>query len=56
MTIKDLGPWRWGKRKSGEMGDVFEPPLSVLQRRMNRLFDDFFTGFDLEPFVDFPRL
>ena len=50
MTIKDLAPWKWGKRKGAEVADSFEQPIGMLQRRMNRLFDDFFTGFDLEPF------
>ena len=49
MTIKDLAPWNWGKKnlsvRSGE-----EHPFEQLQRQMNRLFDDFFSGLDLEPF------
>lgn len=27
-----------------------EPPRSLIQREMNRLFDDFFRGFDVAPF------
>ena len=49
MTIKDLAPWNWGKKtmpvRTGE-----DHPFELLQRQMNRLFDDFFSGFDLEPF------
>lgn len=52
MAITDLAPWRWGDRKvpaRSEEGD----PFYALQRRMDRLFDDFFNNFGLARFGPF---
>lgn len=43
--LKDLVPWR-GSSAQTPAGY----PLGSLQGQMNRLFDDFFNGFGLEPF------
>ena len=48
MTIKDLAPWNWGRKN--ELNVQGEHPFESLQRQMNRVFDDFFSGFDLQPF------
>ncbi|MBN2364355.1 Hsp20/alpha crystallin family protein [candidate division WOR-3 bacterium] len=41
MAFKDLIPWqREDHKKNGE------PVMISFQREMNRLFDDFFTGFE----------
>jgi len=44
--IRELLPTVQDKRKGEE-----EMPLQSLQRQVNRLFDDFFRGFDLRPFA-----
>ena len=51
MAIRDLIPWNnnRGREVSVRRGEEFAPFLS-LHREMNRLFDDFFRGFDLAPF------
>lgn len=47
MSISDLVPDGWRKRKAvnGE-----HEPWTALQRQMNRVFEDFFSGFEMEPF------
>jgi len=52
MSMKDFMPSIWKKGVS----PVFrgeEPSLHPLQREMNRLFDNFFGGFDMTPFRGF---
>lgn len=46
--IKNWLPSVW--RKNDTQTQVSEHPFLSLQREMNRVFDDFFRGFDLEPF------
>ncbi len=48
MTIKDLVPF-W-KKTIPIRRDDFEDPLSMFRREFNRLIDDFFRDFELEPF------
>jgi len=52
MSITDLIPWR---REGGKVPirREEEHPMLVLQRDMNRLFDEFFRGFGLMPFGAF---
>lgn len=47
MPIRDLVPWR-GRAEGGH-------PLSPLRREMDRLFEDFFGDWDLDPFKGFHR-
>ncbi|MBX6327256.1 MAG: Hsp20/alpha crystallin family protein [Pseudolabrys sp.] len=49
MAIRDLIPWSRGRDVAVRRGDDLNPFLT-LHREMNRLFDDFFRGFDLAPF------
>lgn len=49
MGFGDIIPWR--RRKEGMEGEGY--PLTQLQRRMNDIFDDFFSGFEMEPFRGF---
>lgn len=49
MTIRDLLPSVWRKDISPEKRES-DHPLYSLQKDMNRLFDDFFGGFDVAPF------
>lgn len=48
MTISDIAPWNWKKKKLPITQE--ENPFTGLQKRVNRLFEDFFSGFELEPF------
>lgn len=41
MDFKDIVPWRWGRE---------EDPLLSFKKEMNRLFEDFSRGFEIEPF------
>ena len=47
MTLKNLVP-SFGKKKVPVRFD--HNPLSLLHEDMDKLFDDFFRGFDIEPF------
>jgi HSP20 family protein len=49
--VRDLLPAVW----SGGRGEE-DLPLQSLQRQVNRLFDDFFRGFDLRPFAEMGRV
>ncbi len=51
MAITDLIPWKREERKVPVRQE--ERPAQSLQQEMNRLFDEFFTGFDLAPFRGF---
>jgi HSP20 family protein len=59
MAMKSLLPPLWKKGETPSKARR-EHPFYSLQREMNRLFDDFFRGFDLEPFatmeIDMPVL
>jgi len=46
-NIKDIIPF--GKRNVPVRREEYEP-FSFFRHEMNRLFDDFYRGFDLEPF------
>jgi len=52
MPITDLIPWRRKVpvRREEERPSVSDHPLALFQQNMNRLFDEFFRGFDLAPF------
>ncbi|HDQ72583.1 MAG TPA: Hsp20/alpha crystallin family protein [Chloroflexi bacterium] len=50
MAITDLIPW---KREEKAPIKREEQAAQSLQQEMNRLFDEFFTGFDLTPFRGF---
>ena len=52
MALHDLVPFRHRRRNVAVGDDGSNYPIFALQRRMNRLFDDFFKGFDfdIEPF------
>ena len=51
MTIKDLVPWKWGEEKQVPVKQTqSEDTLTHLHNDIDRLFDDFFRGFDLAPF------
>jgi HSP20 family protein len=49
MTIKDLLPSVWRKGISPEKRES-DHPFYGLQQDLNRLFDDFFRGFDATPY------
>jgi len=51
MTIKDLVPWKWSEEKQVPVKRTqSEDTLTNLHNNIDRLFDDFFRGFDLAPF------
>ena len=51
MTIKDLVPWKLGEEKQVPVKRTqSEDTLTSLHNDIDRLFDDFFRGFDLAPF------
>ena len=52
MDIRDLIPWSWG-RKDVPVRREESDPFRSLQQSINRVFDDFFSGFNLEPFGRF---
>lgn len=47
MGIRDLTPWTRGRQPSVAGSDFH--PLHTLHEQMDRVFDDFFRGFDLAP-------
>jgi HSP20 family protein len=49
MPFRDLIPWNRGSNLAGRRGEDVNP-FMMLQREMNRMFDDVFRGFDLAPF------
>lgn len=53
MAITDLAPWRWGDGKVTVRSEAERDPFYALQKRMDRLFDDFFNSFGLAPFGAF---
>lgn len=48
MAMRDLIPWNRGRDVTVRRGENFSPFVS-LHREVNRLFDDFFRGFDFAP-------
>jgi HSP20 family protein len=52
MTLKNLVPWEWGS-KHLPIRQEEERSIQSLHREMNRMIDDFFQGFSLNPFEDF---
>lgn len=53
MAITDLAPWKWGDKKLSIRNGDEQDPFYALQRRVDRLFDDFFNSFGLTRFGDF---
>jgi HSP20 family protein len=49
MAITDLIPWKKERSSQVPVKREGEHPLVTFQRDMNRLFDDFFGGFDMTP-------
>jgi len=54
MSITNLMPWRRKESAPRRRGEITvdreeEHPLALLERDMNRMFDDFFSGFGLTP-------
>jgi HSP20 family protein len=47
MRIRELIPWRSPERE--QLTRRSHDPFTMLQTEMNRLFNDFFEGFDLRP-------
>lgn len=50
MAISDLVPWKRGTKQVPVNREATHPMLG-LQQSVNRLFDEFFDGFGLTPFV-----
>jgi len=48
MVFQEMVPWRRG-RNNVSIRNAESDPLNALQRRMNRMFDDFFDFGDLNP-------
>ncbi len=49
MTLNNLVPWKKGRRSLALGGEEPSHPFYALQRQMNRLFEDFFGDFPLQP-------
>ena len=54
MSITNLMPWRRKEQAPRKRGDITvnqeeEHPLNLFERDMNRMFDEFFSGFGLAP-------
>ena len=49
MNMRDLIPWNRDRDVTVRRGEPLDP-FTALHREMNRVFDDFFRGFDLAPF------
>lgn len=49
MQLKDMAPWKWGRKDLPLTGGEGGETLQNLQRRMNETFDDFFRRFPLAP-------
>lgn len=49
MAIRDIAPWKWG-RKSIPARREGEHPIYSLHRAMDQLFDQFFGDFERFPF------
>jgi len=50
MAIRDLIPWNRGEKKVPVKREAYDDPVYQMQQRINSLFDDFSTGFNLSPF------
>ncbi len=48
MSIRDLTPSNWNREPSKMVSTTH--PIHALHKQMDRLWDDFFDGFDLAPF------
>ena len=49
MTVRDLVPWRRSNERTAvTYRDDDRNPFMSLHREMNRMFDDFFRGFDMD--------
>jgi len=49
MKLKDLVPWK-NEKKGLSIRTEDQNPLTNFRNEMNRLFENFFEGFDLTPF------
>ncbi len=47
MSISDLVPWKWGKSEAAVRQENRVDPFTDLQKRMNRLFTDFWDDFGM---------
>lgn len=56
MVFQEMVPWKKGSRNVSIRPVEDEYPLGALQRRMNRMFDDFFGDFSELPLSRFPAL
>ena len=54
MTMRDLMPWNRGTR-SVPVRRYEDDPLREFRRPIDRVFDEFWRGFDLAPFGRFER-
>ncbi|HTL52289.1 MAG TPA: Hsp20/alpha crystallin family protein [Planctomycetota bacterium] len=51
MKLNQLMPWHWSEKSpAASTRRDEEYPLLALQRNMNKMFEEFFTGSDMEPF------
>ena len=48
MTLRDLAPWKWSRKTPSPVEGQMNP-LSMLQRQMNSLMEDFMSGFGFQP-------
>jgi HSP20 family protein len=51
MTLKDLVTWN--RKKQSNIQPALQHPVSTLHREVDRLFDNFFNGFDRFPTLPF---
>lgn len=49
MTVRDLAPWKWGKKDVAVRREASDP-FDALRRQMDRMLEDFSEGFGLTPF------
>ncbi len=50
MSIGDLVPWKWGKNNVDVRHQDTNDPFRKLQNRMSKLFDDFWSDFEMSPY------
>jgi len=49
MTVRDLAPWKWGKKDVAVRRDLNDP-FDALRRQMDRMLEEFSEGFGITPF------
>lgn len=52
MSISDLVPWKWGKQNVSVHHQDSNDPFRKLQNRMGKLFDDFWSDFEMSPYAN----